>query len=50
MPPYKQDGLFPNAEYISDSGLNLPSGATLKDEEIEYICETLKNCLENRKI
>jgi len=50
MPPYKQDGLFPNAEYISDSGLNLPSGVTLKDEEIEYICETLKKCLENRKI
>jgi len=45
MPPYKQNGLFPNAEYISVSGLSLPSSVTLKDEDIAYICKTITKYL-----
>jgi len=47
MPPYKQDGVFPHAEYISDSGINLPSSVTLNEDDIKYICETIKKSLKN---
>jgi perosamine synthetase len=45
MPPYSQDAVFPNAESISDFGISLPSGVTLTDEEIKYICEVVKKYL-----
>ncbi len=47
MPPYRLDEVFPNAEFISDSGISLPSGVTLIDEEIKYICEVIKKYLTN---
>jgi len=45
MPPYRQNGSFPNAQYISASGLSLPSGVTLKEGQIKYVCEKIKKCL-----
>ena len=45
MPPYRESGSYPNAEYISAMGLNLPSGVTLEEEDIEYICKAIKRCL-----
>lgn len=41
MPPYKQDGNYPVAEYISSSGINLPTHDLLSEQDIEYICNHL---------
>lgn len=38
--------VFPVADYISERGLYLPSGTGLKDEEIEYVCQSLRDVLE----
>lgn len=46
MPPYKQNGSFTNAELISSSGLSLPSSVTLQDEDIQYVCETIRKSVE----
>lgn len=35
----------PNARYIGDRGLNLPSGVLLREEEVDYICFKLKEIL-----
>lgn len=32
----------PNANYIKDNGFYLPSGNTISNEEIDYICELIK--------
>jgi perosamine synthetase len=45
MPPYKVDGSFRNAEYISALGLSLPSAVTLKEEQVEYVSKMIKKCL-----
>lgn len=45
MPPYKQDGKFDNAEYISRCGFSLPSGVTLIYQDVEYICYNLRKIL-----
>ncbi|MDP2947205.1 MAG: DegT/DnrJ/EryC1/StrS family aminotransferase [Nanoarchaeota archaeon] len=43
QPPYSYvKGDFKNSEAISERGLWLPSSSFLKDEEIEYICNTIK--------
>ncbi|SHO47117.1 DegT/DnrJ/EryC1/StrS family aminotransferase [Anaerocolumna xylanovorans] len=42
MPPYYDESVVaPNAEYIAKRGISLPSHASLKEEDVEYIC----NCL-----
>ena len=43
----KKYGLFkeedcPNANYIMDNGFYLPSGNTLTNEDIDYICDEIK--------
>ena len=43
----KKYGLFkedecPNANYIMDNGLYLPSGNTITNSEIDFICNTIK--------
>lgn len=43
LPFYQQTGYFPGSRHISDHGLWLPSSSKLSDQEIEYICETIKN-------
>lgn len=42
MPPYQGSGTFPFAEEISRKGMNLPSSTKLTSDDIEYICETIK--------
>lgn len=44
--PFLQDNsLYPTAYEISERGINLPSGTTLTDEEINYVCEVVRNPL-----
>ena len=43
----KKYGLFkeedcPNANYIMENGLYLPSGNTITDEEIDFVCDEIK--------
>lgn len=42
--PYKDNvtGKFPNSEWIYEHGLSLPSSATLKEEQIKEIADTIK--------
>ena len=32
----------PNANYIMENGFYLPSGNTITNEEIDYVCEEIK--------
>lgn len=43
QPNYIQKGNFQNSAYASEHGLNLPSGYDLTNQEINYICESIKN-------
>ncbi len=42
MPPHKIEGSFPISEELSKKGLNLPSSANLKKEEINRVCKEIK--------
>ena len=45
QPPYSWvKGDFKNSEYVSTSGLWLPSASFLSDEDIEKICKEIKKC------
>lgn len=47
MPPYGgKSGQFPVAEDLSRRGINLPSGTTLTDADIERVCATLHKLLQ----
>ncbi|HEX6977944.1 MAG TPA: aminotransferase class I/II-fold pyridoxal phosphate-dependent enzyme [Alphaproteobacteria bacterium] len=51
MPPYRgyagsRD--LPNATRLSGAGLSLPSGVTLTDGEIDYVCGVIERCLATR--
>ena len=52
MPPYKKyikSGVkFPNADYVSQNGLSLPSSVTLSDSELDSI-ETAINSIFNAR-
>lgn len=37
--PYAGSGEFPNTRWIAENGLSLPSAVTLKESEIEYVCD-----------
>lgn len=41
LPMYNTGQSLPVAEALASKGLNLPSGATLTPEQIDYICDTL---------
>ncbi len=41
LPMYNTGQSLPVAEDLSRRGLNLPSGATLTPEQIDYVCDTL---------
>jgi perosamine synthetase len=43
QPPYGLAGEYPDTEYVSAHGLWLPSSSFLTDEDIEYICDAIKN-------
>lgn len=42
MPPYQGDKAFPHTDAISASGLSLPSSATLREEQVQYICNAIR--------
>lgn len=43
QPCYKSAGSFPNSEKAYRTGLSLPSSVTIKDEDLAYVCEQIKN-------
>lgn len=45
MPPYRQAESLPVAERLSRQGINLPSGVTLTDEDIERVAEAIRACV-----
>lgn len=54
QPVFQQMGLFedesyPVAERLARQGLYLPNGLTLKEQDIDYICETVRDCLGTRR-
>lgn len=46
MPAFFQDEYFPVAETLSKRGINLPSFPDLCVEDVSYICELIKRCLD----
>ncbi len=43
------DEKYPVAEHIARQGLYLPSGLTLTEAQLHYVCETIKAITENRR-
>ncbi len=41
-PAFLCEGNFPNAEYVADHGLWLPSAVSLSDETVVHICDVIK--------
>lgn len=41
QPPYLQSGHFPNSDYCSETGLMIPMGANLTDEQVNYISDQI---------
>ncbi len=47
MPPYFNESLkLPVAEKLSERGISLPSHALLTEEDVKFICDTLKSIIE----
>lgn len=47
MPPYEEaEGEYPVAEKLSRNGINLPTHALLKEEDIAYISKKIKKYCE----
>ncbi len=42
MPPYLESKSYPNAEYISQRGINLPTHGMLTEEDVAYVCAKIK--------
>ena len=42
LPPYRIDGDFPDATYLSKRGINLPSSICLTDEDIKRISDVIR--------
>lgn len=47
MPMYNSGSVNPVVYRISTKGINLPSGANLKEEEVKWICTNIKTILKN---
>lgn len=43
MPYIDDDSVLPVTENVSKTGVTLPTYTKLKDEEVKYICETIRN-------
>ncbi len=43
MRPYLDSSEFPNSEIIAKKGVTLPTHIDLKEEQIKYICDIIKN-------
>ena len=46
LPMYEGGGAFPNAEFLADHGLNLPTYSGLADGDIDQICAALARVLD----
>jgi perosamine synthetase len=42
LPPYRAGAPLPNALRLSQVGMNLPSSPRLTDEQVHYICDTIR--------
>jgi perosamine synthetase len=49
MPPYKTGERFPIAEELSEWGISLPSGATLKREDVDRVIQSINNIAGGKK-
>jgi len=45
LPYMKTDEKFPVAEYLSENGINLPSGVSLSKEDVKFIASKIKEIL-----
>jgi perosamine synthetase len=53
MPPYRGHAgnrEFPHATRLSAHGLSLPSGVTLTDGQLDYVCGVIERCLATRTL
>lgn len=47
MPPYlDENAKFPVAERLAEKGISLPSHALLTEDEVKYVCDSLKQIIE----
>jgi perosamine synthetase len=52
QPPYKsqfREGVFPVAEWLGETGINLPSGNATTREEVDYVIDTLYSLREGER-
>jgi len=42
---YNDGKVYPVSDWLSENGFYLPSGSGLKDNEIKYVCEVIKECV-----
>jgi perosamine synthetase len=47
MPPYYENKSYPNAEYISQRGINLPSHGLLTQEDIVFVCDKIREFIKS---
>jgi len=47
QPAFNWPGQYPNAEYIADHGIWLPSSSFLTDDEIRYVCQQIREYYRN---
>jgi perosamine synthetase len=47
MPPYSSNGVFPVAERLSRTGINLPSGVKLTRKEVGLVAKTVREILQS---
>jgi len=45
LPPYKCNKKYPIAEYLSKTGISLPTFCGLSRDEIKLICNIVKNSI-----
>ena len=46
MKPYSSNALFQNSEFISYNGISLPTHVNLTEEEVSFICDSIKKILQ----
>jgi len=45
MPPYAEDGAYPNADWCAERGINLPTHGSLSEEDLDRVVATLLKVL-----
>lgn len=49
QPCYKERGNFPNSLFCYERLLRLPSGVTLRKEEVQYVCKSIKEFFKRKQ-